>query len=62
MKTINEQSITIPYFSMIKDAVTLSSIQGKEENVMFTLSCFEKYFEKYEKYFKLYAKAVYAKF
>lgn len=62
MKTINEQSITIPYFSMIKDAVTLSSIQGKEENVMFTLSCFEKYFGKYEKYFKLYAKAVYAKF
>ncbi len=62
MKVIENQSISIPYFSMIKDGVTLSSIQRNEENVKLTLQHFQKFYEKYEEYFKEYAKAVYSKF
>jgi len=62
MKVIENQSITLPYFSMIKEGITLSTIQRNEENVKLTLQHFHKFHEKYQEYFKKYAKAVYSKF
>ncbi len=62
MKVIENQSISVPYFSMIKDGITLSAIQRNEENANLTLQHFQKFYEKYEEYFKEYAKAVYSKF
>jgi len=62
MTVIENQSISVPYFSMIKDGVTLSAIQRNEQNVELTLKQFKKFHEKYEDSFKQYAEAVYLKF
>ena len=62
MTVIENQSISVPYFSMIKDGVTLSAIQRNEKNSKLTLKHFKKFHEKYEENFKEYAKAVYLKF
>jgi len=61
MTVIENQSISIPYFSMIKDGVTLSAIQRNEKNPKLTLQHFKKFHEKYEENFKEYAKAIYLK-
>jgi hypothetical protein len=62
MTVIENQSISIPYFTMIKEGVTLSAIQRNKKNPELTLQHFQKFYEKYEEYFKEYAKAVYSKF
>jgi len=61
MKIINEKTIIIPYFSMMKDGVTLSAIQRHKQDSNLTLKQFKKYFETYKKYFELYAKTIYLK-
>jgi len=61
MKIINKYSISIPYFSMIKDGVTLSAIQRYKKKSSSTLKEFNKFHETYKKYFELFAKTVYSK-
>jgi len=61
MKIINEKTIVIPYFSMMKDGVTLSAIQRHKQDFNITLKQFHKYYETYKKYFELYAKTIYLK-
>jgi hypothetical protein len=62
MMVIKNQSISVPYFSMIKEGVILSAIQRNGKNPKLTLQHFKKFHEKYEESFKEYAKAVYSKF
>jgi hypothetical protein len=50
-------SISIPYFSMLKDGITLSSIQ-KHNDVSLTIDNFKKYFEIYGNSFSLIAKTI----
>ncbi len=54
------QSIPIPYFSMLKDGITLSSIQ-KHDDVNLTIQNFLKYFEIYGDSFSLIAKSINSK-
>ena len=44
---LENTSITIPYFSMIKDGITLSSIQRHENNVELTQKKFKEFYEFY---------------
>ena len=62
MKVIEKHAITIPYFEIIKEGVTLSAIQRNKKNPQLTLQYFKKFHEKYEKSFEQYAKAIYLKF
>jgi len=61
MQIIDKQSVSIPYFLMMKDGVTLSSIQRYEQNFSVTLKHFQKFYETYKEHFKLFANAVYSK-
>ncbi len=56
----DNQSISIPYFSMLKDGIILSSIQ-KHGNVDLTIQNFLKYFEIYGDSFSLIAKSINSK-
>ena len=62
MNVINEQSISIPYFSIIKDGVTLSAVHRNEQNFELTLKNYQKFYESYKKYFEVFAKSIYLKF
>lgn len=62
MKVIEKQAITIPYFEIIKEGVTLSAIQRNKKNPELTLEYFKKFHKTYEKSFEQYAKAIYSKF
>ena len=62
MTVIENQSISIPYFTIIKEGVTLSAIQRNKKNPEVTLQYFKKFYEKYEEYFKEYANAIYSRF
>jgi hypothetical protein len=50
----NNQSISIPYFSMLNHAITLSSIM-KDGDVDLTMQNFQKYYDTYKDYFLLIA-------
>ena len=56
----NNQSISIPYFSMIKDGVVLSSIQ-KNNDFSLTFTNFQNYYETYKDYFSLIAENINSK-
>ena len=43
MKVIEKQAITIPYFEIIKEGVTLSAIQRNKKNPELTLEYFKKF-------------------
>lgn len=60
MDATNSCSIQIPYFSMMKDAITVSSTQ-KNSGTEKTVDIFEKFYCKYEKYFELVAKSILSK-
>jgi len=62
MEIINEKSISIPYYSIMKDGVTLSSIHRREQNFDLTWKHFQMFYKTYEKYFEVFAKSVYSKF
>ena len=62
MKVIEKQAITIPYFEIIKEGVTLSAIQRNKKNPELTLEYFKKFHKTYEKSFEKYAKEIYSKF
>ncbi|EGG41243.1 Hypothetical protein Nlim_2054 [Candidatus Nitrosarchaeum limnium SFB1] len=61
MKSLEINSISIPYFSIIKDGIVLSSIQRYENNINLTLENFKKFYETYKKSFELMATTIYAK-
>ena len=61
MKVIDEQCIIIPYFSMMRDGVKLSSIQRYRHDSNLTLKQFEKFHNEYKKYLELFAKKIYSK-
>jgi len=61
MQAIENLSITIPFYALLKDAVMISSIQRYENNFDLTIEQFEKYFEKYKQDFKLIANTIYSK-
>jgi len=52
MQSLENNSISIPYFSMIKDGITLSSIQRHEKNVKLTQKKFNEFYEFYNKSFE----------
>jgi len=61
MQAYENQSISVPYFSMIKDGLVLSSIQRNNNNFDQTNENFLKFFETHENSFKLIAKTVFSK-
>ena len=60
MQASDTQSISIPYFTMLKDGIRLSSIQ-KNGNFELTIQNFQKYYENYKDYFSLIAKTINSK-
>lgn len=62
MKILNENSLPIPYASMLKDGVSLSSIQRNERSFDLTNSNFQKFIEKYGYEFKLIAKTIFSRY
>ena len=57
MEATNSCSISIPYFSMMKDALIISSTQKNSETNK-SVKIFEKFYSTYEKYFQLIAKTI----
>lgn len=53
MESLENTSISVPYFSMIKDGITLSSIQRYENNVELTQKKFKEFYEFYNKSFEI---------
>ena len=58
---IENQTITVPYYSIIKDGVTISAIQRYENSFDLTLDFYEKFYEKFREHFKLIAETMYSK-
>ena len=61
VQAIENQTITVPYYSIIKDGVTLSAIQRYENSFDLTLNSYEKFHEKFLDYFKLIAETMHLK-
>jgi hypothetical protein len=61
MVILNKLSLAVPYASMMKDGVSLSSIQRNGENFDVTNSHFENFIGKYSDSFTLIAKAILSK-
>ena len=61
MQVTNEQTISIPYYFIMKDGVVLSAIQRNGNDFNVTIKYFEKYFETYKQSFELIAKEIYSK-
>ena len=61
VQAIENQTITVPYYSIIKDGVTISAIQRYEDSFDLTLDFYEKFYEKFRDYFKLIAETMYSK-
>lgn len=62
MKILNENSLSVPYASILKDGVSLSSIQRNERSFDLTNSNFQKFIEKYDSEFKLIAKTILSRY
>ena len=60
MEATNFCSIPVPYFSMMKDALVVSSIQ-KSFGIEKSVDAFEKFYSTFEKHFKLIAKSMISK-
>ena len=60
IQATENQSISIPYFTMLKDGITLSSIQ-KYGDVVLTIQNFQKYYNTYKEYFSLIATTINSK-
>jgi len=58
IEILNRFSLSVPYASIMKDGVSLSSIQRNGENFDITNFHFEKFIEKYQKSFSLIAKTI----
>jgi hypothetical protein len=58
MESLENTSISVPYFSMIKDGITLSSIQRHENNVELTQKKFKEFYEFYNESFETITTAI----
>jgi len=61
IQAYDNKSITIPYFSMIKDGLVLSSIQRNSNDLDLTNNNYQQFYEKYKNYFELMAKTIFSK-
>ena len=61
MQVVNDQTISVPYFSIIKDGVVLSSIQRNENNFNLTIKHFQKFYDTHKNHFELIAQTIYSK-
>jgi hypothetical protein len=61
MRAFNEQSLSVPYHSIMNDGDVLSSIQRYERDFNLTMQQYQKFYESYKNYFELIAKTVYSK-
>jgi len=61
MRAFNEQSLSVPYHSIMNDGDVLSSIQRYERDFNLTMRQYQKFYESYKNYFELIAKTVYSK-
>jgi len=62
MEILKQFAIPVPYYSILKEGVTLSSIQRNGHEFSLTNLHFQKFYEKYEEYFKLIANTIFSKF
>lgn len=62
VEILNKHSLSIPYASMLKDGVSLSSIQRNGEDFNITNTHFQKFVKKYQKEFQLIAKTIFSRF
>jgi len=53
IKSANNQSITIPYYQMMKDALNVSSLQRTKNNSELTEKQFKNFYENYKENFEL---------
>ena len=53
MNSTNSESIPIPYFEIMRDALSLSLIQRKDENFTLTETFFIDFLKKYKENFEL---------
>lgn len=60
MEATNSCSIQVPYFSMMKDALVISSTQ-RNSGIEKSVDVFENFYSKYEKHFELIAKTIISK-
>jgi len=61
MQTINDQTISIKYFSIIKDGVVLSSIQRNGNDFNLTIKHFQEFYNIHKNDFELIAQTIYSK-
>jgi hypothetical protein len=61
IQAFENQTISVPYFSILKDGIIISSIQRFENDFNLTMKYFEKYFENHKQHFKLIANTIYSK-
>jgi hypothetical protein len=61
MESLENHSILVPYFSMIKDGISLSSIQRYENSTELTQKKFKEFYKFYEKSFEIIANTIYNK-
>jgi hypothetical protein len=58
MQAYDNQSIPVPYFSMIKDGLVLSSIQRNTRDFNLTKNNFQQFYNTYKNSFELIAKVI----
>lgn len=61
MQAFNEQSLSIPYHSMMTDGSMISSIQKYEHNYNLTMQYFLQFYEKHQNHFELIARTIQSK-
>jgi len=62
MEILKQYALPVPYYSILKDGVSLSSIQRNGHEFNLTSLHFQKFYEKYDKSFKIIANAIFARF
>lgn len=61
IQSFENQTLSVPYFSILKDGILISSIQRIENDFNLTIKNFEKYFEIHKQYFQVIANEIYSK-
>jgi archaellum component FlaF (FlaF/FlaG flagellin family) len=61
IQSFENQTLSVPYFSILKDGIVISSIQRIENDFNLTIKNFEKYFETHKQYFQVIANEIYSK-
>jgi len=62
MEVLKKYSLSVPYHSIIKEAVSLSSIQRNGKEFSLTNLHFQKFYEKYNTFFKLIAEKIFFRY